>query len=206
MKNCAQQARFLMVAIGLVAGVAGQAKADILTFDGQPTGPILAGASFTEGAFTITALGNGHPSDTTTIQNVGGTDQNALVDGNPNDRFGTTTEITLTGGGEFSLISLDIANLDNSGSVPPPEGFRIEVQGGKGDHGYEPGSSTFSTESPTDLTNIKGLIVTIVSDSEDTYAVDNIVLIPSSVPEPSALLLLATVLAGVAVGARRRRA
>jgi hypothetical protein len=207
MKNYAQQVRFLMVAIGLVAGVTGQAKADILTFDGQPTGSIAVGASFTEGAFTITALANGHPSDTTTIQNVGGTDQNVLVDGNPNDQFGTSTEITLTGGGEFSLISLDVANLDNPGSGLP-EGYRIDVQGGKADDGYAPTSSTFSTESPTDLTNIKGVIVNIVSSNGATFAVDNIVVTPSaitpSVPEPSAFLLLVTILAGVAVSARRR--
>ena len=97
----------------------------------------------------------------------------------------------------FNLVSLDVANLDNPGSpipVSPGGGFRIEVSGVPGgDDVYGPGSSTFVTESPTDLTNISQLDINIVSYTPEaaTFAVDNIVL-SSTVPEPStwAMMLL----------------
>jgi hypothetical protein len=181
--------------IGLFAAIGGHADAGTITFDTQPTGTF---SSFTESGYTVTAI-PGDPGDTSTIQNVGGANQNVLVDGNPNDVFGTLTEITRTGGGPFSLVSLQVANLDNPGSpipVFPGSGFRIEVSGVPGgDDVFGPGSSTFSTESPTDLTNLTELFVNIVSFSGgETFAVDNIVL--TNVPEPASMALLCVGIVG----------
>jgi len=203
MKDLVRQMMFSVAAIGLVAVLGGRADAGTITFDTQPTGTF---SSFTEAGFTVTAI-PGNPGDTSTIQNVGGTNQNVLVDGNPNDVFGTLTEITQTGGGLFSLVSLDVGNLDNPGSpipVSPGSGFRIEVSGVPGgDDVYGPGSSTFVTESPTDLTNLSALFVNLVSFSGgQTFAVDNIVL--TSVPEPASMALLCAGLLGFGLIGRRK--
>jgi hypothetical protein len=189
-------ARQVMFALttGLVFGIAGYAGAATITFDTQPTGAI---SSFTESGFTISSM-TGDPGDVATIQNVGAPNENVVVDGNPDDVFGTLLVITKTGGGLFNLVSLDVANLSNPGSpisVSPGGGFRIEVSGVPGgDDVFGPGSSTFVTESPTDLTNISELDINLVSftGAGATFAVDNIVLSAGTVPEPStwAMMLL----------------
>jgi len=194
-----------VMAIGLCATVAAPARANIITFNGQPTGTIT---SFTEDGFTIEST-PGNPGDTSTLQNVGGTNQNVLVDGNPNDPFGTVTRITRTDGGHFSLVSLDVGNLDNPGSpldVAPGSGLRIEINGvpSGGPAVFGPGSSTFTTVHPIDFTNLTELDINIVSVSDfaETFAVDNIVLAP--VPEPTSIALLCTGLAGLLLVRRRK--
>jgi hypothetical protein len=176
-----------------------------ITFDTQPTGAI---SSFTEGGFTISST-VGDPGDVATIQNVGAPNENVVVDGNPNDVFGSLLVIKKTGGGLFNLVSLDVANLSNPGSpipVNPGSGFRIEVSGVPGgDDVYGPGSSTFVTESPTDLTNISQLDINLVSftAANATFAVDNIVL-SSAIPEPSTWAMMLLGFAGLGYAGFRR--
>jgi hypothetical protein len=183
------------------------ATAATITFDTQPTGAI---SSFTEAGFTISST-VGDPGDVATIQNVGAPNQNVVVDGNPFDVFGTLLVIKKTGGGLFNLKSLDVANLSNPGSpidVFPGSGFRIEVSGVPGgDDVFGPGSSTFVTESPTDLMNISELDINLVSSTPDgaTFAVDNVVLSSASViPEPSTWAMMLLGFAGLGfIGYRR---
>jgi PEP-CTERM motif len=176
-----------------------------ITFDTQPTGAI---SSFTEAGFTISST-VGDPGDIATIQNVGAPNENVVVDGNPNDVFGSLLVIKKTGGGLFNLVSLDVANLSNPGSpipVNPGSGFRIEVSGVPGgDDVYGPGSSTFVTESPTDLTNISQLDINLVSftAANATFAVDNIVL-NSAIPEPSTWAMMLLGFAGLGYAGFRR--
>jgi hypothetical protein len=176
-----------------------------ITFDTQPTGAI---SSFTEAGFTISST-VGDPGDVATIQNVGAPNENVVVDGNPNDVFGSLLVIKKTGGGLFNLVSLDVANLSNPGSpipVNPGSGFRIEVSGVPGgDDVYGPGSSTFVTESPTDLTNISQLDINLVSftAANATFAVDNIVL-NSAIPEPSTWAMMLLGFAGLGYAGFRR--
>jgi hypothetical protein len=176
-----------------------------ITFDTQPTGAI---SSFTEAGFTISST-VGDPGDVATIQNVGAPNENVVVDGNPNDVFGSLLVIKKTGGGLFNLVSLDVANLSNPGSpipVNPGSGFRIEVSGVPGgDDVYGPGSSTFVTESPTDLTNISQLDINLVSFTPNnaTFAVDNIVL-SSAIPEPSTWAMMLLGFAGLGYAGFRR--
>ncbi|MFY9972052.1 MAG: PEP-CTERM sorting domain-containing protein [Roseiarcus sp.] len=208
--NFARQVMFAAATAGLVFGIGSYAHAATITFDTQPTGAI---SSFTEAGYTISSV-PGDPGDIATIVNVGAPNQNVVVDGNPNDVYGTLMVITKTGGGSFNLVSLDVANLDNPGSpipVSPGGGFRIEVSGVPGgDDVYGPGSSTFVTESPTDLTNISQLDINIVSYTPEaaTFAVDNIVL-SSTVPEPSTWAMMLLGFAGLGYagyGARRAAA
>jgi hypothetical protein len=195
--NLTRQVMFAATA-GLFFGIGGYADAATITFDTQPTGAI---SSFTEAGFTISST-VGDPGDVATIQNVGAPNQNVVVDGNPNDVFGTLLVIKKTGGGLFNLLSLDVANLSNPGSpipVNPGSGFRIEVSGVPGgDDVFGPGSSTFVTESPTDLMNISELDINLVSFTPEsaTFAVDNIVL-SSAIPEPSTWALMLVGFAGL---------
>jgi hypothetical protein len=205
--NFVRQVMFAAATTGLVFGIGSYAGAATITFDAQPTGAI---SSFTEAGYTISSM-VGDPGDVATIVNVGAPNENVVVDGNPNDVFGTLMVITKTGGGLFNLVSLEVANLSNPGSpipVSPGGGFRIEVSGVPGgDDVYGPGSSTFVTESPTDLTNISQLDINIVSFTPEsaTFAVDNIVL-STTVPEPSTWAMMLLGFAGLGYagyGARR---
>jgi hypothetical protein len=202
--NFTRLAMFAAATTGLVFGIGGYADAATITFDTQPTGAI---SSFTEAGFTITST-VGDPGDVATIQNVGAPNENVVVDGNPDDPFGTLLVIKKTGGGLFNLVSLDVANLDNPGSpieVFPGTGFRIEVSGVPGgDDVYGPGSSTFATESPTDLRNISELDINLVGlAGGETFAVDNIVL-SSGVPEPSTWAMMMLGFVGLSLAGYRK--
>jgi len=197
-------AMFAAAASALVFGIGGYANAATITFDTQPTGVI---SSFTEAGYTISSP-TGDPGDEATIQNVGAPNQNVVVDGNADDPYGTLLVIKKTGGGLFSLVSLDVANLDNPGSpisVFPGSGFRIEVSGApSGDAVFGPGSSTFATESPAGFTNISELDINLVSlAGGTTFAVDNIVL-SSAVPEPSTWAMMALGFIGLGFAGYRK--
>ncbi len=176
--------------IGLVCGLGQFAKADIIDFENQAPGQYSAGYSFTEGAFTVTAL-PGDPGNTMTIQDVGGSNGNVFVDGDIGDEYGTEIEITLTAGGTFDLNSLDVADLNNQGAgVGCGSGTRIEVTFDiAGCLDYGPSSSTFTTET-VGVTGITDLYINIPSVYPNDFAVDNInVTADAAAPEPATFLL-----------------
>ncbi len=212
-KSLLRQVVFWVAGIALAAVVAGPASAGVITFNSQPVGLMVAGSSFTEAGFTVTAV-PGDPGDEPNIVNIGGTNLNVAEDGNPNDVFGTELQITATGAGLFSLSSIDVGNLGTSGAIGVfcGFGFRIELTDNLGDCAdYGPGSGPLTTESPAGFSNISFLDVNLVSASpEQIFAVDNINLTPATtpVPEPSTFLLCFTGLglAGIGIYARRLRA
>src|ERR1700722_14902854 len=112
-RNWIRQITISAAAIMLAAAMGGKAHAGTITFDGLPAGVFT---SFTEGAFTVTAL-PGNPGDHPTIVNVGGADQNVVGDGNIFYSYGTAFVITETDGGLFSLNSIDVADLQNDRTV-----------------------------------------------------------------------------------------
>ncbi len=192
----------LVIGFVVLAAITGQAKASTitLTFDALPTGLI---APFTENGYSITW--HGYPNNTYSqaIQNVGGTNQNVVVDGTPSNVYGTAVSITRIDGALFDVVSLDIANL--SGSVSNND-LRVGEEGEPGTPGptyesYYPFASTFVTVNPG-LTNVSSFYVDLITYGGTQHAVDNIVL-SSPIPEPSAALLFALGLVGFEV---RRRA
>ena len=179
------------------------AQTTTLTFDAQSTGPFT---TLTEGDYALTYVAG----DQQAVQTLGAGNK-ALVDSNPNNMSGSLVNIARIDGDPFSLTALDVANLNNpGGSIPvfPGSGFRIELRASNGaDHVYGPGSSTLTTENPTDLTNITFARLNIFSASGSaTFAVDNIVLEhTAATPEPGTLALLASVgLTGGGVLRKRR--
>ena len=122
--NFVRQVMFAAATTGLFANreFAGAAT---ITFDAQPTGAI---SSFTEAGYTISSM-VGDPGDVATIVNVGAPNENVVVDGNPNDVFGTLMVITKTGGGLFNLVSLEVANLSNPDYRFPFPGRGIRHRG-----------------------------------------------------------------------------
>jgi PEP-CTERM motif len=188
------------------------ATADVIEvtidFDSAPLGGFT---SFTEDGFTITQFSLGDPQS---ITDTGGGNQ-ALVDGNPFNVFGSASVITILGspGTLFDLISLDIADLTNNSSGGGGiigSGFRIEIGNTVFSPTtaavYSPTSSAFSTVNPTGLTDLSSLAINIVSlGGSDNFAVDNVVLRYTEVPEPGTLALFGIGLLGMGLARRRRK-
>jgi len=202
-RNITRQLFLFATAVAIAVWASAQANADVITFDSLPVGQVAPNTMITEGLFGMFAFG-GPTGSTMTIQNIAGTHQNVAVDGNLRDVNGTIFSIFLTGGGTFSLNSIDMGDLlaggGRLGSNSCSGGFRIQLTDNLGQCFAVLPSTTFSTIPSPGFKNISALFITIVSDVNlDTFnfAIDNINLPPDLVPtpEPSSLLL---VLAGVA--------
>lgn len=133
-----------------------------------------------------------------------------MVDGNRFDSNGAAATLTRIGGGLFSVLSIDIADLTGnpgggggfgglSGS-----GFRIGVD--PGGFSFSPNSAAFSTIT-LNLLNTGAFYTNIVSGgSSDNFAIDNIVVqYDNGVPEPASLALFGLGLAAFGF-ARRKKA
>src|SRR3954470_19276210 len=109
-RNITRQIFLFAAAVAIAVWASARANADVITFDSQPVGQEPPNGVLTEGLFGMWAPG-GPGGNTMTIKNIGGTHQNVTVDGNPTDETGTLFSIYLTGGGLFSLNSVDMADL-----------------------------------------------------------------------------------------------
>src|SRR5947208_3123498 len=129
-RNITRQLFLFATAVAIAVWASAQANADVITFDSLPVGQVAPNTMITEGLFGMFAFG-GPTGSTMTIQNIAGTHQNVAVDGNLRDVNGTIFSIFLTGGGTFSLNSIDMGDLlaggGRLGSNSCSGGFRIQL-------------------------------------------------------------------------------
>ena len=88
----------LVVVFGWSSGAG--ALTTTLTFDALPAGDIT---SFTEGGYFITWNNYPDTNYAAAVQNVGGSNQNVVVDGDPANVLGTQLFITRVDSGTFRL-------------------------------------------------------------------------------------------------------
>ena len=197
----------LLVLAGLaIAGQAGAGTIATITFDTLPTGLF---ASYTEDEYAITWLSDPNLNYSLAVQNVGGANQNVLIDNTPPPNYwGVGIRVSRIDGNPFSLLSIDVADLNASvlPSTPgadPCNGLSILIwnPGGNCVVGFGPTSSTFATVSPVGLADILHVDFHFISLHGQIDAIDNIVL--EAIPEPSTALLLGIGLSALAATRRR---
>jgi len=190
---------FESIAIAVVGLLyASSAQSTTLTFDGLPVGPLVP---FTQEGYAVSWHGYPNGTYAQSIMNVGGSNQNVVVDGTPANVYGTALSITRIDGNPFDVISLDIANLSNGASN---NDLRVGEEQPLGTPGptyvsYYPSSSTFVTVNPG-LEGVYSVYIDLITYGGTQHAADNVVL--QVVPEPGAALLLGFGLC--ALGIRRR--
>lgn len=203
MKRLYNISRALLVA-GLICGAGAYAKADVIDLSGFNLGSMGNGNSYTVGAFTLTATINpsNHPTDVATIYSDGGT--NVVGDGDTGDYFGTLLDITRTGGGTFTVNSIDVANIGGGGgSAGCGSGFRLEVSTDVGGcFVYAPTTSALTTET-LNIAGVSDLTLNFVSLGSN-FVATNFNLTPDA-PEPSTMALAGLGLLLAAGGFARRR-
>jgi len=196
--------------IGLALGIAmligaGPAFADVITFDnlsGANLDPFPA--TYTEGSFTVTPLL--------------GTWEQGQVFGNPvpsvvlgplyDPSLLGAIEVQMTGLGDFTFSSMDVACNNGStdcaaadlgavdGSLAFTDSFFLTPAGG----------SFVTLASANSSTPINALYILVAPGSGTTSMnLDNIVVTPVAVPEPSTLLLLGSGMLGLAAMRRFRK-
>ena len=160
------------------------AFATTLTFDQLPTGVL---SEFTQDGYFISWHGYPNGTYAQAVLNVGGDNQNVIVD-NSADGAGTALSIRRIDGSTFSVVSADIANLGNTASNNDLR-FGVPETPGAGNGvylSYYPSSSTFTTVDPSSLlSNVEEVYIDLILYDGTNHAVDNIVL----VPEPATALL-----------------
>lgn len=167
-----------------------QPSITVIDFDALPTGFI---DPFSINGYSITTAGYPNTTYNQAVTNVGGANQNVVVDGSPQNDFGTSMEITRIDGASFRLISLDIANLAASATPGSPGltscplgGYVLRVNQvvsgtGSGDmvgrcDAYFPTSSTFMTVPAEPLAeSVTKLWLDIVGNSSSNWAFDKVV-------------------------------
>lgn len=194
---------FHMVMVAVLAGVTVQkASAETLDLDALPSGNIV---SVSAGDWVLDlrerTAGSMPWGDFDALVGIGGGNQ-VIVDVDASNSSGAGFFIRRADNQPFNLVSLDVAELNNSstgfGSVS------VSIEPFTSTQDYTPVSSTFMTVSPTGLTNIPYAFINVGSFGGANYAVDNIVVTP--VPEPGAALLLGAAGFGLLASRRRSRA
>jgi hypothetical protein len=164
-----------------------------VSFDQFQNGESLNGVDLGGGYYFVRIFGGEQVT-----RNIGGSNGNVAVDGNLFDGSGATQVIYRFDGGVFSVASFEMADLSGNPAGgggtggTSGSGYRIGFTG-RSDIAYSPTSSIFTVvdvSSNPVFQDILSLGVNIVSLSgQDDFALDNIVLVRSEVPEPSTLVV-----------------
>ena len=189
----------LLLFLVVFGGGVASAATTTLTFDNLPLGVL---SEFAQDGYLISWHNYPNGTYAQEIINVGGSNQNAVVDSNDNG-FGTALSIRRVDGSPFTVQSADIANLGNTASNDDLRFGVPETPGvGNGQFlSYYPSSSTFTTVDPSSLLNaVDEIYIDLILGSGTNHAVDNIVL----TPEPSTSLLVSLGIIGMCL--RRNRA
>lgn len=198
----AMRAASMVLALCLCSALS--ARAETITFDSlaQPgTGFSNVGLSYTESGFTFTNSGSvtnaGFRSPQTGNPSYTGTGTLAPI--------GSFT-LRAADNSPFNFTSLDMSQLSRTLPIPVSASFTGSIQGG----GVVNRQITFGgvfglfTFTFTDFTNLSELLIFGIDIQIDNVNVSRVT--PTTpVPEPAAMILLGTGLAGIAAKVRRRR-
>jgi len=199
-KLCGSIGAVTLVFLSLCGG----ANADIITFNGL-AGPNQAPfVTYSEAGFTVAA--------------TGGSPEQGLLFGNPVPSViigaplfspvAGTVDTTVSGGGTFTFSSMDLASNNGVSSSFSAQGF-LGASSVYNFTGTVPSTSVFVTENnPFSGAVIDRLRITVTPGAAvSSDNLDNIVVAPTAVPEPSTLtlILVSSVLVGLGGIAWRRQ-
>ncbi len=196
---------FVASAFAALAAFSTPAAAAVVTFDATATeGTSMTGdgATYSEGGLTFTSSASG-PGGSHRLSHWGEDNANNADPGGATlfQLFaGAFLTITRTGGGAFSLMSFDVADLFNVGSAGPIVYSWVD---GGGAH-----ENVFNLDNDVGLQtltlNLSGVTSFTMQQAAPYVQIDNVTFEAAAVPEPGAWALMILGF-GVAGAALRRR-
>ena len=192
-----------MVLTMIVFAVPGIAYADVIAFSGLSKTTLEDFSTYTEGSFTVTVVtGQWHSTYLVGLPMPAiyqGTDASASI------------SVTQVGDSHFEFIGMDLSNFHFETLLGPNYELAGYLDGSLvfDSNGNVPGSGGYFFNVASPSSEMIDLLVITVSKPDPglngAYAIDNIRVTPSAVPEPASFLLLGTGLGAIGIAAWCRR-